>query len=65
MVEPFSNTSQDPYHRHQYKLYYYNSKPKILEFYDDVWTEWVTGLVKLIEVIDKKEKRTNTSKGFK
>ena len=65
MADYFTHTSADSYDRHQYKLHYNNSKSKILDYYDDVWREWATGSVKLIEVIDKKVRKSNNSKGFK
>jgi len=64
MVDIFTHTSVDAYDRHQYKIYYYNNKSKILDYYDDVHAEWALGSVKLIEVIDKKVK-TKNNKGFK
>ena len=65
MDNHFTNTSLELYDRHQYKLHYKNNKSKIIDYYDDVWKEWATGSVRLIEVIDKKLKRSNNSKGFK
>lgn len=65
MADHFTSTSLEPYHRHQYKVYYKNSKSKILDYYDDVWKEWASGSIKLIEVVDKKVKKTNTGRGFK
>ena len=65
MDDQFTNTSLVSYDRHQYKIYYKNNKSKIIDYYDDVWSEWATGTVRLIEVMDKKLKRTNKSKGFK
>jgi hypothetical protein len=71
MVElnSFTQTSNDPYSRHDYKLHYTNKKSEIFDNYEDVqrtWFQTPSQFLDYIEVLDHKEqKKTKTkAKGF-
>jgi hypothetical protein len=64
-LEWFSQTSDEPYDRHQYKFVYSNDQSVIFDSWERVQQEWFTTpkLFKShIEVLDKKEKSQG---GFK
>jgi hypothetical protein len=56
----FSQTSDQPYDRHKYKLYLTNGKVEQYEYYDEVQVRWFqtpSQFLSHIEVIDRKKKR--------
>jgi hypothetical protein len=62
MTKIFTQTSNFPYTRHQYKFVYSNNDYKIFDSYEDVEMEWMQtpfDMLGIIEVLDKKP-----SKGF-
>ena len=64
-METFSQTSNEPYVRHDYKLIYENGNQVIFDNYEDVQLFWFQrggNFLSHIEVLDKKKTK---SKGFK
>ena len=65
-VEPFTQTSDKPYIRHDYKLTLTNGQSVITQSWEEIQTMWFqlpSNLKGTIEVLDKKKKKT-TSGGF-
>lgn len=61
-IKPFTQTSDVPYERHQYKFNYADGSYKIFDYYIDVQMEWMQAPLEtlgIVEVLDKKQ-----SKGF-
>lgn len=59
----FTQTSEEPYTRHNYKLHYTNKKTTLFDNYQDLLETWFyteNSLLDYVEVIDKKQK----PKGF-
>lgn len=65
-MEVFEKTSHKPYDKHQYKLKFTNGKSVIFDNYEDVLGTWFQNYYhcEIIEVLDKKEKKSTQSKGF-
>jgi len=69
-METFSQTSHEPYNRHNYRLYLKSGKVLNFEDYDEAQAYWfnysqVPDYLDLIEVIDKpKSKEKIKSRGF-
>lgn len=66
MMETFSQTSDQPYNRHNYKLYYTTGKTIVFDNYEDVqltWFQTSPDFLSHVEVLDKEKPRK--SKGFK
>lgn len=66
MAEPFTQTSHEPYNRHDYKLVYVNGESVTFDNYQDVQESWwnsSSDFVSHIEVLDKKS--NNKKRGFK
>jgi hypothetical protein len=65
--EYFQQTSNDPYIRHDYKLFYESGKTVIFDNYEDVQLRWFQSRGKFlshIEVLDHKKSKSITKKGF-
>lgn len=65
MTKIFTQTSNLPYDRHQYKFIYSDGTHKIFEHYEDVQMEWFQAPLEslgIVEVLDRKSK--NQVKGF-
>jgi hypothetical protein len=65
-METFTQTSNDPYLRHDYKVVFTNGKSVIFDNYEDVqriWFQTPHQLLGHVEVLDHKEPKTK-SKGF-
>jgi len=63
MTKIFTQTSDLPYDRHNYKFVYTDGSYKVFDCYEQAQMEWFQSPIEmlgLIEVLDKKE-----SKGFK
>jgi hypothetical protein len=63
MNRSFTQTSDKPYDRHDYKLVYENGKEVIFNNYEDVQVTWFQhdgNFLSHVEVLDKKQKK----KGF-
>lgn len=66
-MEIFERTSDKLYDKHQYKLKFSKGDFLILDDYQDVIDIWVSsplGYCDIIEVLDKKEKKSTKTKGF-
>ncbi len=64
-METFSQTSNEPYIRHDYKVVYEDGREVIFDNYEDVQRTWFQNggyFLSHIEVLDKKKSK---SKGFK
>jgi hypothetical protein len=64
-METFSQTSDEPYIRHDYKLIYEDGNQVVFDNYEDVQLFWFQRgghFLSHIEVLDKKKTK---SKGFK
>ena len=64
-METFSQTSNEPYIRHDYKVVYEDGREVIFDNYEDVQRTWFQNggyFLSHIEVLDKKQSK---SKGFK
>ena len=67
MTETFSQTSNEPYIRHDYRVHFTNKKPVLFDNYEDVqriWFETPSQFLDYIEVLDRKEVNKKKSKGF-
>jgi len=56
----FTQTSNQPYDRHMYKLYLMNGKVEQYEWYDELIARWIQTpkqFLSHVEVIDRKKKR--------
>ena len=65
-METFTQTSHEPYLRHDYKVHFTNGKSVIFDNYEDVQRTWFQTphqLLDYIEVLDHKEPKPK-SKGF-
>jgi len=63
MTETFTQTSNEPYLRHHYKLVYKNGKSIVVDNYADVHQLWVKTTPEYIEVLDIQKKK-QSSGGF-
>ena len=64
-METFSQTSDEPYLRHDYKLIYEDGNEVVFDNYEDVqlfWFQRAGRFLSHIEVLDKKKSK---AKGFK
>jgi len=67
MTETFSQTSNEPYIRHDYRVHFTNKKPVLFDNYEDVqriWFETPSQFLDYIEVLDRKKVNKKKSKGF-
>ena len=67
MTDYFQQTSNEPYLRHDYKIYYTNKKPEIFDNYEDVkriWFETPNQFLNYVEVLDYKKSNKSKVKGF-
>jgi hypothetical protein len=67
LPETFTQTSNEPYIRHDYKVHYTNKKPEIFDNYEDVqrtWFQTASQFLDYIEVLDKKQPKNKKAKGF-
>lgn len=63
MTQYFKQTSDFPYDRHKYKLYYTSGETKVFDDYEKVQLTWFQTphqFLNYVEVLDKKSKK----KGF-
>ena len=66
LPQSFSQTSKEPYDRHDYKLVYSNGRSKVFDDYMELQAAWFQTpgqFLDHVEVFDKKEERKIT-KGF-
>ena len=66
MSDFFTQTSNEPYLRHNYKLYYTNKKPEVFNNYQDLQRTWFQTphqFLDYVEVLDHKQPKTKV-KGF-
>jgi|TARA_X000000950_G_scaffold265470_1_gene339775 hypothetical protein len=64
----FNQTSDLPYDRHQYEFVYSNGQHLIFDSWEDVRGEWFNMPSRFkshINVLDIKQKKKKTTKGFK
>jgi hypothetical protein len=64
----FTQTSDSPYDKHDYKLIYKNKKSKTFDNYHDLMQEWHSQDSEILDtviVLDKKSKNSKSKKGFK
>jgi hypothetical protein len=55
----FTQTSDEPYLRHDYKIHFLNKKTRLFDNYQDVmqtWFETASELLDYVEILDHKEK---------
>lgn len=67
MIKTFSQTSNEPYIRHDYRVHFMNKKPILFDNYEDVqriWFETPNQFLDYIEVLDRKEANKKKAKGF-
>lgn len=67
MTETFSQTSNEPYIRHDYRVHFTNKKPVLFDNYEDVqriWFETPSQFLDYIEVLDRKKVNKKKAKGF-
>jgi hypothetical protein len=67
MSEFFKQTSNEPYLRHDYKLYYTTKKPEVFDNYEDLqraWFQTPNQFLDYVEVLDHKEPKKPKGKGF-
>ena len=69
MMETFSQTSNEPYNRHNYRLHLKSGKILNFDDYENVQAYWLTynqvpDYLDLIEVLDKPKEKVK-SKGFR
>lgn len=57
MTATFTQTSEDPYLRHHYKVVYRNGNSVVVDNYADVHQLWVKTNPEIIEVLDIQEKK--------
>ena len=63
----FQQTSEEPYIRHDYKLFYESGKTVIFDNYEDIQRTWFQNGGKFlshIEVLDHKELKVRNKNGF-
>ena len=62
-LNSFTQTSNEPYLRHDYKIHFINKKSEVFDNYEDVkrtWFQTPSELLDYVEVLDHREK----AKGF-
>jgi hypothetical protein len=67
MSEFFQQTSNEPYLRHDYKVYYTTKKSEVFDNYEDVqriWFQTPNQFLDYVEVLDHKEAKKSKGKGF-
>lgn len=67
LPEFFKQTSDEPYLRHDYKLFFTNKKPIVFDNYEDFYKTWWETPRQFLshgEVLDHKEKKIKSG-GFK
>jgi hypothetical protein len=67
LPEIFTQTSDNPYVRHDYKLHYTTKKPELFDNYEDVqrtWFQTPSKFLDYVEVLDKKQSKNKKAKGF-
>lgn len=57
MTATFTQTSNEPYLRHHYRVVYKNQKPVVVDNYADVHSLWKTSHPEYIEVLDIANKK--------
>jgi hypothetical protein len=63
----FTQTSHEPYIRHDYKIHFKNKKSKIFDNYQDAMMTWFqteSQFLDYVEVLDKKQPNNKKAKGF-
>jgi len=64
----FTDTSDEPYDRHQYEFVYSNGQHFIFDSWEEVRSAWFNMPSKFkshINVLDRQQKKKKTTKGFK
>jgi len=64
----FTDTSDEPYDRHQYEFVYSNGQHRIFDSWEEARSAWFNMPSKLkshINVLDRQQKNKKTTKGFK
>lgn len=67
LPETFTQTSDEPYLRHDYKVHFKNKKPKLFDNYEDVqrtWFQTPNQFLDYVEVLDSKPPKKKKAKGF-
>ena len=67
LPEFFQQTSNEPYMRHDYKIYYTTKKPEIFDNFEDVqktWFQTPNQFLDYVEVLDHKKTKKPKRKGF-
>jgi hypothetical protein len=67
MSEFFQQTSNEPYLRHDYKVYYTTKKSEVFDNYEDVqriWFQTPNQFLDYVEVLDHKESKKPKGNGF-
>ena len=67
LPKTFTQTSNELYERHDYRLVYQNGLKKVFDNYQDLFQEWYTSPKEnfsYVEVLDKKQKKEKNKKGF-
>ena len=65
----FTQTSDAPYDRHHYKIYYHGGEVKVVESWEqvqEIWWNTIAQFISHVEVLDIPDKKTKkTNGGFK
>lgn len=67
LPKTFTQTSDELYEKHDYRLVYENGMKKVFDNYQDLFREWYTSSkddLSHVEVLDKKVKKDKNKKGF-
>jgi hypothetical protein len=67
LPEFFQQTSNEPYLRHDYKVYYTTKKSEVFDNYEDVqrtWFQTANQFLDYVEVLDRKKPKKPKGKGF-
>ena len=64
----FTDTSSEPYDRHQYEFVYSNNQSRLFYSWEEVRSEWFnipSRFKSHVNVLDRKQKNKKSNKGFK
>lgn len=67
LPKTFTQTSDELYERHDYRLVYQNGLKKVFDNYQDLFQVWYSSpkeTLSHVEVLDKKTKKEKNKKGF-
>ena len=64
----FTDTSDEPYDRHQYEFVYSNGQSRVFDSWEETRSEWFNIPLQFkshINVLDRKQKKKKSNGGFK